>query len=300
MSALKQFLAREKVRTYGFIAIFLGPIVLYYIVFLFYPLISSFIWTFFHYNPVATDNRFAGFENYQRLLNDPLVSTTLINTLLLAVYIVPVGVFLALLVALGMNRLSNLGRAVFTTAYFIPVITSIVAAAAVWMWLFHPARGLLNYGLMALGLSPVRWLTNAASVKPSLAIFSIWRSVGFNAVIFLAALKGIPDDYYDAARIDGAAGWRMTVSITLPLLRPAFLFVLVTSIISVMQIFTEVYVMTGGGPVHASRVMAMYIYERGIRYLEMGYASTLAYVLFAIVMIITVIQWRVLRTNWDY
>lgn len=287
-------------RTYGFIAFFLGPILLYYVVFLFYPLVSSLIWTFYHYNPVSTSNRFAGLENYKRLLEDPLIATTLSNTFLLALYIVPAGIVCSLLVALGLNRLGNLGRAMFTTAYFIPVVTSMVAAAAVWMWLFHPARGLLNQGLMGLGLAPVRWLTNPDTVKPSIAMFSIWKSLGFNAVIFLAALKAIPEDFYDAARIDGASGWQITTKITFPLLRPAFVFALITSMIGSLQIFTEVYVMTEGGPVHASRVMSLYIYERGIRFLEMGYASTIAYVLFVIIMIITAIQWRVLRTDWTY
>ena len=295
-----RFLETEKARKRGFIILFLGPILLYYVVFLFYPLLSSFIWTFMDYNPIGQNNQFIGLENYRALMADPLVGITLQNTFLLTLYIIPGALIISFIIALALNHLDERMRAVFTTAYFVPVITSMVACAAIWIWLYHPSRGLFNFVLYALGFSTKRWLLDTKLVKPSIAVFTIWKSVGFNAVIFLAALKGIPDFYYEAARLDGASGWKMTKNITLPLLRPAFTFVLVTSVIGTLQIFTQVYVMTSGGPVHASRVLAMYIYERGIRYLEMGYASTLAWVLFVIIMIITLIQMRFLRTDWEY
>ncbi len=300
MGRLSQFFSTEKGRKAGFIGLFLGPILIYYIVFLFYPLLSSLIWTFMDYNPIGTSNQFVGLDNYKTLFSDPLVRTTLSNTLILTAFIIPGAITVSFVIALALNDLSDRARALFTTAYFLPVITSMIACAAIWMWLYHPSRGFFNFILYSLGLPTQRWLLDTHLVKPSIAVFSVWKSMGFNAVIFLAALKGIPDYYYEAARLDGASGWKMTWNITLPLLRPAFMFVLITSFIGTLQIFTQVYVMTGGGPVHASRVLALYIYERGIKYLEMGYASTLAWFLFVIIMIVTLIQMKVLNTDWEY
>ncbi len=293
-------LLSDRARTTSFIIICLGPIVLYYIIFLFYPLISAFIWTFMDYNPIREENPFIGIGNYKRMIADPLFRLTLLNTFRLLLYIVPTGVACSLIIALALNKMMDLSRTIFTTAYFMPVITSMVACAAIWRWLYHPGSGLVNFLLKTIGLSPQKWLQNPELVLPAIAAMTIWKGMGFNAVIFLAALKGIPDTFYDAGKIDGATGWKTFWFITFPLLGPSFLFVMIMSCIGVFQIFTQIFVMTDGGPVHASRVLALYIYERGITYIEMGYASSMAYILFIIIMIFTLTQMKLLRTKWEY
>jgi multiple sugar transport system permease protein len=200
-------------------------------------------------------------------------------------------------VALGLALLMNRkipGVRVLRAIFFLPYITSFVAISLVWRWMFQPDVGLLNGLLGLLRIPPQPWLSSPATALPSLMLMSIWMYAGYMMIIFLAGLQSIPEPLYESARIDGANAWQRFRHITIPMLRPTTLFLLVTMVIFMFQVFTAVYVMTEGGPLHATDVIVYHIYRNAWEYLRMGYASAMAWVLFAIVFVITLVQFRFL------
>jgi len=186
------------------------------------------------------------------------------------------------------------------TLYFLPSVTSFVAIALVWLWIYNPQYGLANAVLRGAGIPPLPWLNSTATALPALMIFGIWLGLGYQMVIFLAGLQGIPEELYEAARIDGGNPWQLFRHITLPLLRPTTLFVLVTSVIGSFQVFTSVYIMTAGGPSRSTDVIVYHIYQAAWEQLRMGYASAMAWVLFVVVMLATWVQFRLVGKNVEY
>lgn len=247
---------------------------------------------------LLSDPEFVGFQNYVELLtDDPLFRTVLWNTFYFTVVSVPASTA----IALGLALLFNTGlRAIplFRTAYFLPVITATVVVALVWRWFFNPDFGILNYMLYRMGVdSPPNWLASRTWAMPSVIILSVWKQVGYNMVIFLAGLQAVPATLYEAASIDGAGRWKRFLDITLPMLTPTTFFVLVISIINSLQVFDAVLVLTNGGPANATRTMVYHIWEEAFVFLEMGYAAAVAWILFLIVFLVTLVQWK-LQKRW--
>ena len=269
---------------------FLAPSFAHLLIFSIGPILFA-LWLSFHrWNLLSPDRPFVGLENYRELAGDAAFWLAVRNT---AVYVlfVPAGMILALGLALLVNRRMP-GVNWLRAAFFLPYVTSFVAISLIWKWMLQPDVGLLNNLLGRVGIPAQPWLSSPATALPSLMLMSIWMYAGYMMVIFLAGLQNIPASLYESARIDGAGPWRRFRHITLPMLRPTTLFVLVTMVIFMFQVFTAVYVMTEGGPLHATDVIVYHIYRNAWEYLRMGYASAMAWVLFTIVFLITLIQFR--------
>lgn len=241
--------------------------------------------------------RFIGFDNYANLLEDPIFARVMGNTAYFVLLSVPIQMILGLACALALNR-GIRGQTFFRIAYFLPVVTSTIAAALVWAWLFNANFGLINALLSLFGVADVpRWLASTQWAMPAVIIVSIWQNLGYAMVLFLAGLQNIRADLYDAAAIDGAKGWRRFWFITLPLLSPTTFFVLIISVIGSFQIFELVFVMTQAGPANATNTLVYYIYQNGFQFYQMGYASAAAMILFVIVLIMTLVQYG-LQNRW--
>ena len=231
--------------------------------------------------------RFVGLRNYITLLQNPLFWKALGNTF----YFVLVGVPLSIAASLGAalllhSKLSRL-RPFFRTALFAPVVTTVVAVAVIWRYLFHTQYGMVNWGLSSLGIAPVDWLGDPAWAMPTIILFAVWKNFGYNMIIFLAGLQAIPEDLYEAARIDGASGWRQFRHVTLPMLGPVLLLVGILSMAGYFQMFAEPYVMTQGGPLQSTVSVLYLMYEEGFKWWNLGNASAVAFLLFAIMTGIT-------------
>jgi multiple sugar transport system permease protein len=231
---------------------------------------------------------------------DPRFWISLKNTTYFAFAYMLFVITLGLGMALLLNSLHPIAQSVLRPLYFAPQVTSAVAVALMFAWLYQPQWGVLNYLLKFIGLGPFMWLQSSAQVMPAIIITGIWQSVGYSMVIYTAGLLSISPDLREAAAIDGASGWQTFWGIVLPLLQPTTLFMVVTSMIGGFQVFTEVWLMSGGGPGTASRVLVLEIYDQGFRYFEMGRASTLAIYLFLIIALIGYIQVRYLRESFEF
>jgi multiple sugar transport system permease protein len=269
--------------------LFISPWIIGLVIFTAGPLVGSLILSFTSYN-MASLPRFIGINNYKELIYDPLVRRSLLITTYYTVLSVPLGMTLALALAVVLNqRLPALG--VYRTIFYLPSIVPAVASALLWQWLLNPEFGIVNYFLYKFfEIRGPQWFYSESWVIPSLALMSLW-GVGNWIVIYLASLQGVPTTLYEAARIDGASSWTMFFKITLPVISPTLLFTLVTGIISAFQVFTQVYVITGGmgGPNYSSHVLTLYIYRTGFKDYRMGYASSMAWILFLIVLILSLI-----------
>ena len=234
--------------------------------------------------------RFVGFENYARLLRDPLFWKVLRNTLVFVVLGVPLTLAAALGGALLVNsKLARL-RGLYRTVFFSPVVTTLVAVAVVWRYLYQPRYGLINQMLGLIGLPAIDWLGHPAWATVAITLLAVWRSFGYGLVIYVAGLQAIPESLYEAAQLDGAGAWRQLREITLPLLAPTTLFVAVITTVSLFQIFAEPYVMTRGGPLYATTSITLLMYEQGFRWWNLGAAAAVAFVLFALIIAATGLQ----------
>lgn len=238
---------------------------------------------------VLTAPQWVGLDNFQRFWETPIYLKTFWNTLRFALLLVPLGMLASLGMALALNQNIRL-RGIYRVLFFLPVLTMPVAIAVVWKWIYAPDFGLLNQVLAFFGGPRVKWLGDPNLAMISLVIMSIWMGSGYGMVIYLAGLQNISRSYYEAAQVDGASGWQQFTNITLPLLTPTIFFSLVTSTISAFQVFDIVYVMTKGGPMDSTRTLVYTIYDDGFRFFRMGMASATAWVLFAIILAITVVQ----------
>lgn len=276
--------------------LFLLPSLILFLTFTGIPVIAAFGISFTQWD-LFNPARFVGLGNYTRLFGDPIFAKVMGNTAYFVLLSVPVQMLIGLGCALALNR-GIRGQTFFRVAYFLPVVTSTIAAALVWAWLFNSNFGLVNALLSLLGVSnPPRWLASSQWAMPAVIIVSIWQNVGYAMVLFLAGLQNIRADLYDAAAMDGAKGVRRFWFITLPLLSPTTFFVMIISIIGSFQIFELVFVMTNAGPANATNTLVFYIYQNGFQFYQMGYASAAAMVLFVIVLIMTLVQYG-LQNRW--
>jgi ABC-type sugar transport system permease subunit len=279
--------------------LFLSPTLLVFSVFVIFPVFFSFYLSFHEWNMFSTERSFVGVRNYVRMLHAPEFWLALKNTVIYTVGTVPLNMTLALIVAYLLSK-KIVGKKWLRTAFFAPVVTSSVAAAVIWRWVYDPNFGLLNYCLSWFGIPGVNWLNQPAGAMFSLIVMGVWKSFGANMVLFAAGLQAIPEHYYEAAEIDGAGRWRRFWNITLPLLSPTTFFILVMSVIGSFQVFDIVYVLTSGGPLGATKVLVFYLYEHAFKFFEMGYASAVAYALFAVIFVLTLLQIRYLRARVHY
>ncbi len=241
--------------------------------------------------------KFIGLGNFERMLNDPLVGKSLVNT----AYYTFLGVPLQLLVAFSLAVMLNQqirGLGIYRTVYYLPSITPAVAFAVVWIQILNPEFGVLNQVLSWFGLGPINWLFNPAWSKPALIIMILWLT-GFQMIIFLAGLQSVPKELQEAAEIDGANTWRRFVNVTIPIISPIILFNMIISIIGSFQVFTAVFIMTDGGPQDSTLFMVLYLYRNAFELFKMGYAASLAWVLFLIIMTFTAIQFF-FANRWVY
>ncbi|MBO7745139.1 sugar ABC transporter permease [Paenibacillus sp. MWE-103] len=242
---------------------------------------------------------FIGFDNYAEVLKDPVFLKSIFNT----VFYVVIGVPLVILFSLAIALLINLGTArifkAFRVVYYLPSVTNIVAVAVVWSYLYNPSLGLFNYLLNALGLPDVQWLTQPTTAKLSLILLALWKAVGLNMIIFIAALQGIPKSYYEAAQLDGASLWQQVTKITIPMMRFAIFFVSITTMIGWLQFFEEPFVMTNGGPLDGTLSVSLFIYQNGFKFNHFGYAAAGSFVLFVFIIAITLVQLRLQKNESD-
>jgi multiple sugar transport system permease protein len=271
------------------------PAALFFAVFLIYPVCNA-LWVSLTSWDLTSPPRFIGLGNYAELLTDDDVIHSAWVTLYYCGGFIVVTVPFALLLAILLDRKMK-GRAFYQSIVFMPVVLAMVVVAMIWRAVLAPNDGVYQLFSRPFGISGVQWLNDPALAMPSLIMVSAWKSVGYYLVIFLAGLQSIPDTIYDAARIDGARGWRMFVSITLPLLRPYLLFVTVVSVVRTSQAFGAIYALTGGGPDDATAVLPFLIYQNAFLYNRMGYATAIAVVLFLVLVVLTVVQFRVLRSD---
>ena len=231
--------------------------------------------------------RFVGLGNYIALLQNPLFWKALGNTFYFVLIGVPLSIAASLGAALLLHAKVARMRPFFRTALFAPVVTTVVAVAVIWRYLFHTQYGMVNWGLSSLGIDPIDWLGDPAWAMPTIILFAVWKNFGYNMIIFLAGLQAIPEDLYEAARIDGASGWRQFRHVTLPMLGPVLLLVGILSMAGYFQMFAEPYVMTQGGPLQSTVSVLYLMYEEGFKWWNLGNASAVAFLLFAIMTGIT-------------
>lgn len=281
---------------YAFLAV---PIV-FYVVVRFYPSIFAFYLSLTDWDIVSRDKGFVGFENYARLFSDSVFRKTLFNTIRYVVVGLPASMFLGFVLAYNINKLT-FGSSLYKTVFFMPYITSMVAVAWVWRWLYQPPPvGVFNNILVAIGLPSQQFLRSIGQAWISILVTTVWADLGFQMIILLAGLKGIPDEYYEAARIDGAGNMQILRKITLPLLKPTAIFLLISGTIRYLRIFTQVMNMTSqgdGGPLNSTKPLVLYIYDTAFKSFEMGYSAAMTVVLFFIILVITLIQMRVTRSE---
>ena len=290
-AGLTGYVRQEQAR-YG--TLFVLPTFLFFCVFIAWPVVYSFYLGFFEWSPLEPRPRAVGLANYRELLSNPSFLRTIVNTLVFTVGVLVLTVVGSLSLALALNQ-GLRGTAIFRGVYYSPVVTSLVATAVIWLWILDPQFGVVNQSLRSLGLPTPGWASDAFWAMPTVTITFAWREVGYFTVIYLAGLQNIPNELKEAARIDGCGAWRVFRHITVPLLMPTTLFVLVLCVIRATQnAFGVIYVMTGGGPVEATNVIVLYLYQQAFQFFRMGYASAVAYVLFAFVFLATLLQFRLL------
>jgi multiple sugar transport system permease protein len=281
--------------------LFAAPYLLIFTVFMALPIVASFVMSFTGFgladlaDPFGAS--FVGLANYIKLAQDQTFGVAATNTLLYTVMGVVATLAIGLAAAVGLNRALGKLRGIFRVGYYLPVVTSIVAIAVIWRFLLDPDYGLLNDVLRLVGLKSVSWLGDQNLALPAITAIVVWRNLGNAMVLFLAGLQGIPNEVYEAASIDGAGRWREFWSITWPLLHATTLFAAVMTTIGYLQIFEEPFVMTQGGPLNRTLSVSIYMYQQGFNFFHLGYASAIAYTMFVVIAAVTVVQFRLLRSQ---
>jgi multiple sugar transport system permease protein len=286
---LPEEIDRETWTAYGLLL----PILVFFLAFQYYPILKSVVISFMEYGLLLPEAPWVGLQNYIRQFRDPLFLSALWNTLIFVAAAVGVGVTLALFFAVLVERTGRWAK-IYRTLYFIPVVTSLMATSMIWRWLYAP-DGLINFILTTFGIEAQPWLLGESLALPALIVLTIWKNIGFDLVLFSAALQSIPETYYEASSLEGASAWQDFWYITLPQLRPILLLVSVTAVIRSFRVFTIILAMTQGGPINSTRTIVYHIYEQGIQYDEMGYASAAAVILLIIVGFATYVQLRISR-----
>jgi multiple sugar transport system permease protein len=292
----KNYLDRRK--RAGFL--FVLPALVFFASVYLVPLAQSVMYSFYKIAPGGA-SEFVGLRLYEKVLTDSTFWTAVQNTVQLLLFSVPTTVVCALAVALGLNRIANLKwRNLWASMYFLPFATSLVAAALIWQWIYEPVYGFMNYALSFVGIPPQKWLQSLFQVRPAIAVVSVWVRIGFDTMIFLAALQSIPEEYYEAARIDGANAFQKLWYVTLPLLNAQIIMVCILELIFNFKIFDQVYATTQGGPASASQTVIMLLYDTAFKFFRFGDASVMAVFVFVTLMTITLLQWRIFRKPVEY
>ena len=275
---------------YAFVAPALGLLAVFFLL----PTVAALVLSFTDFDVYAVADssrlRLVGLDNYVRLLHDARFWTALRNTVWFVLVAGPTSIAVSLAAALLVDAKVVRGRAIFRTILFLPVVTTLVAVAVVWRYLYHPRYGLLNQLLGAVGIAPIDWLGDPAWALPALALLAVWKNFGFNMLIFLAGLQAIPERLSEAARLDGANRWQELWHVTVPMLAPTFVFVGVITTIGYLQLFAEPYVMTQGGPANSTLSVVLLMYEEGFRWWNLGYGAAVAFVLFALILTVSLLQ----------
>lgn len=281
--------------------LFALPFLLVFAVFLAVPIVASLVLSFTGFGLANLRDWFSadfvGLDNYSQLFSDERFQKAARNTAVFVVVGVPLTIGAGLAAALGLNQAIGRIQSFFRVGYYLPVVTSIVAIAVIWRYLLNPDFGLVNSALDLVGIDGPNWLGETSTALASIIALGIWRNFGFDMVIFLAALQGINPVLYEAAKVDGATPWDIFRRITLPLLRPTILFLAVITSAGYLQLFEEPFVMTGGGPLDSTLSVAMYVYQQGFNFLNLGYAAAIAYALFVAIVVLTFIQFRLLKAD---
>jgi multiple sugar transport system permease protein len=274
--------------------VFIAPVIVLFGIFRVWPSLQTLYFSFFKVELLRGHLTFLGLGNFTDLLQDELFRRALVNTLIYALTIVPVSAALAMVLAVIFMEEFRL-KELFTGIYFAPMVTSTVAAAVVWWWMYNPQYGLFNVILKLVHLPEQPWLLSSRMALASVIIFSVWKTLGYNLVIYIAGLQGIPQMFYEAATIDGAGPAQRFVSITIPLLAPTTVFIVIYNMIFAFQVFDQVFVLTGGGPADATNVVVLELYRQAFQRYRFGYASAEAMVLFLIILSVTAIQYYYAR-----
>ena len=279
--------------------LFAGPALLLIAVFFLLPVVAALLLSFTDFDLYALADpenlRVVGLRNYQTLLTTPMFWKALGNTAVFVVLGVPLSIGASLGGALLIDSRLARFRGFFRTVFFAPVVTTLVAVALTWRYLLHTRYGLLNYLLVKLGLPSVDWMGDPHWSMPAIVMLAVWKNFGYNMIILLAALQSIPEELYEAARLDGAGTWRRLRYITLPLLTPTLVLVSILTVSGYFQLFAEPYVMTQGGPLQSTVSVLYFMFEQGFTWWKLGFASSVAFVLFALILVLTVVQMRVAR-----
>jgi multiple sugar transport system permease protein len=286
-------LTREEKAAFLFVLPLMIPLTIYWII----PSLASLYFSFTNYN-VLQATRWVGLDNFVQLWDDDLFWRSLRNSAYFTAGNIPLMMVSGLCLALAVDSYVRF-RTFFRIVFYLPLVTSTIALSMVWLWLFNPTFGLINLFLGFVGIPPQAWLESTTLAMPSIILMSVWAGVGGPMIIYLAGLQGIPDSLYEAARVDGANGWQTFWHITLPLLNPVTIYVLVSSIIGSFQIFGPIYAMTNGGPAFATTTIVHQIYINGFRYFNMGYASAQAWVLFAILLGLSIVNLRMMTRGME-
>ena len=286
---------KEAVTGYIFIALPLVSL----IIMMYYPIIRSFFISFFDWN-LLQEPTFTGIENYKTLFHDEVFRTSLVNTIKWVLIYVPMSVVSSFLLALFLDRKLK-GAGFFRTLYYLPVVCPIVVVALLFVWIYNTDYGILNFLLKNLfGIDPVGWITDSRFSLFSIAVMSVWKWAGYNMLIFLAALQGIDENLYEAAAIDGITPWTKLIKIKIPLVMPSIYFVMLTAVIDAFQMFTEIFIMTKGGPGYSTYTVSYYLWSNAFEYSKMGYACAMAAVMFVIIMTVTLVQNRIMNKKVQY
>ena len=279
--------------------LFLAPALVLIGIFFFLPVLAALVLSFTDYDIYAlgdaSNARWVGLDNYLRLLQTPLFWQALKNTFYFALVGGPLSIAVSLAAALLVNAKLTRFKGFFRTVYFVPFVTTLVAVAIVWRYLYHPQYGLLNYVIGALGGPRIDWLGDPRWAMPAIILLAVWKNFGYNMLIFIAGLQAIPEELYEAAHLDGASAVQRFRHVTVPMLGPTLLFVGVITMIGYFQLFAEPYVMTQGGPLRSTTSVVLLMYEEGFRWWRMGYAAAVAFVLFVVILAATLLQYRVQR-----
>ncbi|GMQ61950.1 carbohydrate ABC transporter permease [Vallitalea maricola] len=287
MSNRKKSIRRNRLKGYAFLL----PNIIGFAIFTFLPVVVSMVLSFTDWDGFGELN-FIGFKNYMNLFSDSTFQISLWNNIYFTAISVPVTMILALLVAVALNK-GIKGIKIYRMAFFLPYITAALAVAVVWQLLYHPSMGPINGFLRSIGIdNPPRWLSSTKWAMTSVIIMYIWKMIGYYMIIFLAGLQGIPKNLYEAANIDGANSWHKFRKVTVPMLSPVIFFAVIIGVINSFKVFTEIYALTEGGPGRSTNVLVYNIYVEAFQKYNLGYASAMAYVLFAIIVLITLIQFR--------
>ncbi|WP_182101919.1 carbohydrate ABC transporter permease [Niallia taxi] len=281
--------------------LFISPALLLLMMFSLIPIVVAFVISFTDISLVGLSDwsqiNFVGIDNYIEIMTDPIFLKSIGNTL----FYVVIGVPLVITCSLGIAVLINFGEnrffQFFRLIFYTPSITNVVAVAVVWSYLYNPSFGFLNYLLSLADIPAVQWLQHPVIAKISLIILALWRAIGTNMIIFLAALQGIPKAYYEAASLDGANKWQQLFKITVPMLKFAIFFVTVTTIIGWLQFFEEPFIMTNGGPLDSTTSISLFIYRNGFQFSKFGYAAAGSFLLFIAIIIVTLIQFRMQKVK---